>query len=61
MSELTRLDCELLMESLEFSELAVRQYRYYPDEQIRQDRLAHIQDVRHKVRALRRTDERTSP
>lgn len=58
MSDLTPADCSLLIESLGFSELAVRQYKHYPDEELRQARLTEIQDVRNKVRAIRTRQRR---
>lgn len=54
MSDLTRADLTLILDSLSFTRRAFESYRY-PTHELRRERLADVAAVTAKVRALRNT------
>lgn len=52
MSDLTRADLSLVLDSLSFTRRAFENYRY-PTHELRRERLAEVEAVTAKVRALR--------
>jgi hypothetical protein len=52
--DLTRADCELIIQSLEFTRIKFESYGGYPSYEFKQSRIGEVSDVLEKVRTIKR-------
>lgn len=52
-SELTREDLDFILESLKYTKRSFEEYQDYPSYDFKRERLATVEDVTAKVRAIR--------
>ena len=55
-TQLTSDDVDVILTSLEYSKRATEEYRDYPTQEFKQDRLSRIDAVITKIRSLRDND-----
>lgn len=54
MTDLDRSDCELIIQSLQYTRQEFERYEHYPSEEFRRERIADVDSALTKVRALRK-------
>ena len=52
--ELTATDCDMILESLRYTEQAFQEYPYYPSFKFKLQRIADVRSVIDKIQAMKR-------